>query len=84
MLRADTSPYIEAMLMIQPLSPDGNKSCLSICAEAYLQPRNRDLALTAIVESQSCSGVSCIFVGVRSISGQIPALFTKLCQAVLA
>lgn len=66
------------MLMIQPLSPEGSKSCCTICAAAYLQPKKTDLALTAMVISHTFSDVSCILTGGWPASREIPALLTSL------
>ena len=64
------------MFTIQPRSlRPGNRSCLSICAMAYLQQRKTPLALMAIVLSQSLSLNSWIPCGLACVdSTEIPAL----------
>ena len=70
-------PMIEDILTIQPRSPEECGGCSSICARAYLQPRNTDLALTVIVVSHTDSSVKWHTAGVRA-SSATPALLTRL------
>lgn len=74
---APFNPYTEAKLTIQPLSPQGRGSCLTICPVAYLQPRKVPRALTSKVWSQSSMGFSqMVVVCVDSMA--VPALLTML------
>lgn len=70
-------PMMDEILMIHPRSPEVCGSWASICARAYLQPRNTDLVFTRSVVSQVSSSVKCSTAGLCA-SILIPALLTKL------
>lgn len=80
--RPATRPKMEDMLMILPLSSLPVACCKSICLITCLLVKKTDLALTAIVVSQTSSGVSWILRPLCLASMEIPALLTRLVMAV--